>query len=142
MKPANDPNSTDNSANDSGRRYEKLTDEQFKRICQGVHRLMNENAQYMAERQIKRQVEDYLNPALFPLTTGTGISLAEQILIDSVDLDSLVEAQQQGEKLTTSQLTKLSELRKKQPYMKHLARHAAYALQQRMTNKEKPEGAE
>jgi hypothetical protein len=64
--------------------------------------------------------EDYCDPVRFPLTTQSGLSLKEQFMIDSFNLDGLREAQEMDEELVDEQQGRLAELLKKEPHMKAL----------------------
>jgi hypothetical protein len=64
---------------------------------------------------------EYIDLARFPLTTQPGLPVAEQMLLDAVNLDDLREARDLGRPLTAEQERAAAELEEK-------ARHWAGVL--------------
>lgn len=64
---------------------------------------------------------EYMNPTLFPLTTQPGLSIDQQMLIDSHNIDTLDEAVAAGSLLTPDEQAVAAELNRKRDFIKQMA---------------------
>lgn len=66
-------------------------------------------------------IADYLNPEYFPHTTQPGLTIEQQMLIDSQNFDELMEAENAGALLTEEEQEIARELKAKRAAMPNVA---------------------
>ena len=72
-------------------------------------------------------LEDYMDPRKFPLTSQKGSSVHSQLLVDAINFDQLEQAIADGHQLDEEQVKIRQELQIKRPWMKEVGRQATAA---------------
>ena len=72
-------------------------------------------------------LEEYMDPRKFPLTSQNGSTVHAQLLVDAINFDQLEQAIADGQKLDEEQVKIHKELQAKRPWMKDIGRQATAA---------------